>query len=326
VTAVGLRSIPPGDSGIILPVRRDRETRRRFLPTGLLVLLAALLLPAASSASFHLTKIRELAPGTTTGYIELQSYSAGQNFLTGHKVTVYNGAGVLLHTVTLDHDLANGQSQRTALIGGTALANGVTPDYPDDALLMDKNGGAVCFDSIPVDCVSWGNITPTGLMALPGPAGPPVSAETGIPNGNAITRTIAPGCATLLEASDDTDDSSVDFSVTPDKNPRPNSEAPTEKACGGGGGGGGNAPQTNIDKGPKKKTTKATAKFKFSSPDAGATFECSIDGKAFKSCDSPLKLKHVKPGKHVFSVRAVVDDVADKSPATLRWKRVAKKG
>ena len=41
----------------------------------------------------------------------------------------------------------------------------------------------------------------------------------------------------MLEASDDTNDSSLDFSsVTP--NPRPNSFAPTEAPCGPGGGGG----------------------------------------------------------------------------------------
>ena len=144
-----------------------------------------------------------------------------------------------------------------------------------------------------------------------------------MPNGSSITRSIAPGCATLLEASDDTDDSATDFAVTSDKTPRPNSVTPTEKACGGGGGGGG--PDTDIDKGPKKKTSKTSAKFKFSSPDAGADFECSLDGKKFKACSSPLKLKKLKMGKHVLKVRAVVDGAEDGSPASYKWKVVKKK-
>jgi hypothetical protein len=311
--------------------RRASETSNRFLGAAVLALTAALLLPVAASASFHLNKIREVYTGTGTGalndaYVEIQAFGPGENLLTGHEITVYDAAGNLVDTAPLEN-VPNGANQSTTLVsGGGVLPGGVTADFTHDTLdaSLDRNGGAVCYDGIPYDCVAWGNFV--GETPLPGATGNPV-APAGIPNGSSIIRSIAPGCATLLEGADDTDDSATDFSVTTDKNPRPNSEPPIEKACGGGGGGGGgNAPQTNIDKGPKKKTTKATAKFKFSSPDAGATFECSLDGKAFKSCDSPLKLKHVKPGKHVFSVRAVVDDVADKSPATMRWKRVVKKG
>jgi hypothetical protein len=164
--------------------------------------------------------------------------------------------------------------------------------------------------------VAWGNFA----GPLPSPVGAPVS-PTGLPNGASITRDISAGCATLLEAADDTNDSAADFDLTTDRTPRSSSEQPTEKACGGSGGSG---PQTSIDKGPKKKTAKRSAKFRFSSPDEDASFECSLDGKRFKPCDSPLKLKRVKPGKHVFSVRAIVDGKADKSPADYRWKRIAK--
>lgn len=312
---------------MIRPVRwRAAKTARRVLVPGILLGLLALLVPASASASFHLTKIREVYTGTPalpgTAYVELQAYAAGQNFLAGHHLTIYNSGGTLVHSSPLGN-VPNGESQRTTLIaGGSELPNGVTPDFTDAALgtSLNKNGGAVCFDSIPVDCVAWGNFS--GDLPAPG-AGTPV-VPSGIPNGSSITRSIAPGCSTLLEAGDDTDVSSADFTVTSNKTPRSNSEAPTEKACGGGGGGGGKAPQTSIDKGPKKKTAKKTAKFGFSSSTDGATFECSLDGKRFKPCDSPLKLKRIKPGKHVFSVRAVLDGKADKSPATYRWKRTKK--
>jgi hypothetical protein len=281
---------------------------------------AALIVPAAASASFHLNKISEVFPGNApgAGYIEIQAYSNGENFLAGHSVTIYDATGAQKASIALS-TVPNGQSQRTTLIGGSALPAGVSPDVSREDLntLMSKTGGAVCYDVL--DCVSWGKFDGP---ALPSPTGTPVAPD-GIPNGSSITRDISAGCKTLLEAGDDTNDSAADFDVTTNRTPRSNSEKPTEKPCSGGGGNG--APQTTIDKGPKKKTAKKTAKFKFSADDPDADFECSLDGKQFKPCTSPLKLKRIKPGKHEFAVRAVLGDKPDKTPATYRWKRIEKK-
>jgi hypothetical protein len=63
-------------------------------------------------------------------------------------------------------------------------------------------------------------------------------------------------------------------------------------------------PQTRIDKGTRKKSTKTKAKFKFGSDEIGSTFKCKLDGKTFTPCRSPKTYKHLKPGKHVFKVRA----------------------
>jgi hypothetical protein len=105
---------------------------------------------------------------------------------------------------------------------------------------------------------------------------------------------------------------------------------------GGAGGGGGDekkdkdngkadkdktAPQTTILKGPKARSHKRTAKFKFASSEAGSIFECKLDKKKFKPCRSPKKYRRLKPGKHVFQVRAI--DAAgnrDKTPATRRFR------
>jgi CSLREA domain-containing protein len=65
------------------------------------------------------------------------------------------------------------------------------------------------------------------------------------------------------------------------------------------------SPQTTITKAPKAKSTKTTAKFKFKSSVTGSTFECRLDKKPFKKCKSPKTYKKLKPGKHVFKVRAV---------------------
>jgi hypothetical protein len=81
------------------------------------------------------------------------------------------------------------------------------------------------------------------------------------------------------------------------------------------------APNTEITKGPKKKTTKRKAKFKFESTESGSTFECKLDKKPFKPCESPFR-KKVKAGKkHKFKVRAVdADGNVDATPAKLKWK------
>ena len=81
------------------------------------------------------------------------------------------------------------------------------------------------------------------------------------------------------------------------------------------------APQTTIVKGPKARSRKRTAKFKFVSSEAGSTFQCKLDKKKFKPCGSPKKYKRLKPGKHVFQVRAI--DAAgnrDKTPATRKFR------
>jgi CSLREA domain-containing protein len=65
-----------------------------------------------------------------------------------------------------------------------------------------------------------------------------------------------------------------------------------------------NPPVATITKGPKAKSASTTATFKFKSSVAGSTFECKLDDKPFKKCRSPKKYKNLKPGEHVFKVRA----------------------
>ena len=81
------------------------------------------------------------------------------------------------------------------------------------------------------------------------------------------------------------------------------------------------APETTITKKPKKRSSKPKAKVRFESSESSSSFECKLDRKAFKPCDSPRKLKRLKPRKHKFRVRAI--DVAgnvDPTPATARFR------
>ena len=288
---------------------------RRVFLTFTAVVVVACAASANASANFHLIKIREVATnpaGADTAFIELQMYEPGQNLVNGHTVNFYTATGTLLASFALTSNAPNVETQRTILIGDTAAAGAPDFTYPAlaDAVQTYGPGGAACFDNI--DCVSWGGFT--GAALLPSPPGNPAPA---IPDGSSLTRSIAPGCATLLEATDDTENSVVDFALTT-PTPRNNATFPTEIACGGSGG----APETTITKAPKKKSAKAKAKFKFTSSVAGAKFMCKLDKGDFKSCSSPFK-KKVDVGKHKFQVYAVsAAGVKDSTPAKAKFKRV----
>lgn len=276
--------------------------------------------PTSAFATFHLNRISEVYPGTTLcsdcAFVELQSPAAGQSFVSGHQVTFYDKDGAPTHTATMTANVANGQTQRTILVADQFPPDAVIADFTDTAIGTNivPTGGAACFETL--DCVAWGDITPAGLALLPSPAGTPV-APTGIPDGSSLVRSISPGCSTLFEAADDSNDSATDFLVNSDPNPRPNSVTPTETSCQP------PVPNTVIDKAPEKKIQGKNTRFRFSSPDAGVVFECKLDDNPYKSCSSPTRVR-VKPGKHQFSVRAVLNGQPDTSPATYKFKRLKK--
>jgi hypothetical protein len=63
------------------------------------------------------------------------------------------------------------------------------------------------------------------------------------------------------------------------------------------------APHTTIHSGPSGPTNDVTPTFTFSS-EAGATFECSLDGAPFSPCTSPKTYTNLPDGHHTFDVTA----------------------
>lgn len=63
-------------------------------------------------------------------------------------------------------------------------------------------------------------------------------------------------------------------------------------------------PKVTIKQAPKAQSTSTTARFRFVSNEAGSTFQCKLDKKAFARCGSPKDYKKLKPGKHVFKLKA----------------------
>ncbi|MGH3429408.1 MAG: right-handed parallel beta-helix repeat-containing protein [Mycobacteriales bacterium] len=83
-------------------------------------------------------------------------------------------------------------------------------------------------------------------------------------------------------------------------------------------------PQTKIAKGPRRRSRGDAARFEFRSDEPGSTFQCRLDRKPFRPCESPRSYQGLRPGKHLFEVRAV--DPAgnvDSSPARQRFTILA---
>jgi hypothetical protein len=223
---------------------------------GLLVLGACLALcvfAAPAQASFHLNKIREIGgstAGSNSAYIELQMYATGENLVSGHNITLWDQDALILGSPTPVATLPltgpnppNGQNQRTILIGDIGVPNrdftlDFTPYLETDPMATTLlPAGAACYEGIPVDCVSWGAFT--GANNLPDKSTP---FGNPLPTTFAIKRKITAGCATALEASDDTNNNANDFAPQTPRDPTPNSATPVDKPCGAGGGSGGTKP------------------------------------------------------------------------------------
>src|SRR5512133_2332824 len=154
---------------------------------------------APARATVHLMKRREVHAGMggVGDYVELQMYAPGQNFVAGQHITTYDNSGVVFSNVTIPTNAANGANQQTILIADSSPVNGVAADFVDPMLNVVTGGGAVCYSSI--DCVGYGTI---GSFPTPSPYGTPVLfGGSGLSAGQSLIRSIARGCATLLEAT-----------------------------------------------------------------------------------------------------------------------------
>jgi hypothetical protein len=303
--------------------------RRRIRGGALLALCLSTLHVAPAAATFHLIQVREIYPGSAANpdaeYVELQMWSSGQNFVDGHFLRSYDAGGGVIATSTFTANVAGGANQST-LVLATPQAEAQFGIAGDAALApagqLSPTGGAVCWETI--DCVAWGSFS----GALPSPAGSSASAS-GISDGMALRRSIARGCATLLDSADDTNQSLTDLeAVFPA--PRPNSVPPSERSCVGTGGGVSGspsgerrAPQTLLRRKPPRRTRDRTPSFRFVVDEAEAHFECRLDRKHFRRCGSPFTSRRLAYGPHRFQVRAVTSNgLADPTPAAYRFRVV----
>ena len=193
--------------------------RLRTIPA--VLVLAAGLGTSPAWAAFHLMNVVEVFPGAVSApdaqYVVLQMWSGGQNFVAGHPVYFYDASGALVGTVTFPGNVANAADQDKILIATTqaqTFFGGLAADLVMTSGSIRVTGGKVCFDTI--DCVAWGNYAPADASV-----GTPAQRPVGLTLGRALKRDISAGNPTLLEFTDDTNDSAADFDLAA-PNPRNN--------------------------------------------------------------------------------------------------------
>jgi CSLREA domain-containing protein len=85
-------------------------------------------------------------------------------------------------------------------------------------------------------------------------------------------------------------------------------------------------PRTKLLKTPKRKSRSSVARFEFESDKPGSRFLCRLDEKPFDLCRSPRRFRGLRPGRHVFEVRAI--DPAghlDPTPAKKKFTVLAER-
>ena len=79
-------------------------------------------------------------------------------------------------------------------------------------------------------------------------------------------------------------------------------------------------PQTRITAAPARLTNESLASFGFSSTPRSASFQCRLDGGAWRGCSSPQSYGPLEEGRHRFTVRGLSSSgVADSTPAAFTW-------
>jgi len=80
-------------------------------------------------------------------------------------------------------------------------------------------------------------------------------------------------------------------------------------------------PVANILSGPSLSSNDAVAEFTFSSPQAGVTFECALDGTTFGACSGSGShtTGTLVEGEHTFEVRAVDQTAGAGAPTGYSW-------
>lgn len=303
------------DRGGARAIRSQRRGRLALLVLGAVACL--LIVTPAAQATFHLMSIREVYAGSAaapqSSYVELQMYAAGQNFVGGHAVTLYNSAGTPIGSFGFGSNLpGEGVSQQTILIGddGVQAAFGVTPNLVNSGFNVPAAGGAVCW-SESIDCVSWGSFS----GSTPSPAGTP-AASSGIPAGMAIGRKISGGtCTNLLDGADDSNDSATDFAGAAPA-PVSYSTVPSAMSCAPVS----PPPAAAIDTKPASATPSTSATFTFHSNPVGAGFECRLESDPFEDCDSGTVTYPgpLSEASHTFQVRASNANGTG-APASYTW-------
>jgi hypothetical protein len=85
-------------------------------------------------------------------------------------------------------------------------------------------------------------------------------------------------------------------------------------------------PATRITFAPASKTRSRRPIFRFtdSTEQVGTTFLCKVDRRSWQGCSSPLRLKALPLGSHVFGVKGSNAGLVEAQPVVRKFKVVAR--
>jgi hypothetical protein len=277
-----------------------RRVRLGLLTAGGALLLA---LPAPASAA---TTVGQAPPTAGTSFNCSPGMGAQLSVSSGNPYVVPSGGGVVtrwrssaLGTVAFQvfrqagstHSLV-AEDQRT--IGGTLT---------EFEVRIPVSGA----DQIGLKMPGPGQVP--GCLYETSNAGDIIGVTSNGPVGSTVTFSEAPGYRFNVAADVEPDADQDDFGdETQDLCP---TDASKQTDC--------TAPETTITKDAPNKTDKNKVKIKFTSDEAGSTFDCKIDAKPYKPCTSPKTLKRLDEGKHKFKVHAI-DTAGNVDPSAAKDK------
>ena len=185
------------------------------------VLSLAAALPA--QAAFHLMLVSEVYGGSVANpdaqYVELVMYANGQNFVSGHEIEVFDGAGVSVGVFTFSASVPTGTNQSRIFIATAAAEQefNLQADLLMTAVIPSA-GGKVCFPDATGgdDCVSWGNYS-----GAANDSGTPNPGLLGAGQGLVRRNDLGASATNIDNSGDDTDNSAVDWALaapSPDNN------------------------------------------------------------------------------------------------------------
>lgn len=85
------------------------------------------------------------------------------------------------------------------------------------------------------------------------------------------------------------------------------------------------APRASFIRRPGKRTFRRFAAFWFGGSATAARFVCRLDGGKLHSCASPVRFRHVRPGRHRFAVRAIDGNGRSGSAKVVHWRVVPRR-
>ncbi len=187
-------------------------------------------LPAPALAVDHFYKVKEVFTGTsantTAQFVELQGFANSQHQILGNRIVLFDQTGAAVGTYTFGVNAPSTSTNQATLLLATPSAEslfGVTADLTIGSDLS-ASGGKACYEDVDggsaglIDCFAWGGYSGPDGSATPAAGdntGTPFNAPLGILSGLAPVRDISGGTlAGVLDAADDTGDSTNDFDAS----------------------------------------------------------------------------------------------------------------